>query len=99
MMGVNRRMAQAGSGAGNRPGASGLKAKGAPPRKLFGLVELDSAGTVLYTRIETEAAAPNRGAPDYNGLNFYTEVAPFRNVADFRSQLELFSRGSQPAHS
>ena len=71
----------------------------APGRKLYGLVELDAAGTVLYTRFESDGALPDGSAPDYRGLNFYTEVAPFRNVVEFRNEFERFSRGSQPAHS
>ena len=73
---------EGGSGAGSRPA-----------RKLFGLVELDSVGTVLYARFE------GQGAPNCAGLNFYTEVASFRNVGEFRDHLESFSRGSQPAQS
>jgi hypothetical protein len=79
--------------------ASGAGRDGAPKRKLFGLVELDSAGTVLYTRYEADGAAPFGVAPDYTGRNFYTEVAPFRNVAEFKDLCDNFSRGSQPAHS
>ena len=86
-------MTQVGLGAGIR-GGSGLGHGDAPARKLFGLVELDAAGTVLYARLESDG-----GAPDYTGLNFYTEVAPFSNVVEFRDQLERFSRGSQPALS
>ncbi|MBV9925819.1 MAG: hypothetical protein JOZ96_12445 [Acidobacteria bacterium] len=61
--------------------------------KLFGLVELDSAGTVLYARFEGE------GVSNCAGLNFYTEVATFRNVGKFKDHLESFNRGSQPAQS
>lgn len=68
-----------------------------PARKLFGLVEIDAAGTVLYTRIEPDGTPRPAQLPDYAGRNFYQEVAPFRNVAEFRDQLERFSRGSQPA--
>ncbi len=67
-------------------------------RKLYGLIEIDPAGTVLYTRFEGEAAA-SFASPDPAGRNFYTEVAPFKNVGEFRQQLDNFSRGSQPAHS
>lgn len=67
--------------------------------KLFGLVELDAAGKVLYGRFEPDASPSFGDAPEYTGLNFYTEVATFRNVAEFREQLERFSRGSQPALS
>ena len=72
---------------------------GVETRKLFGLFELDTAGTVLYMRIEPGGALPDGSAPDYTGLNFYTEVAPFRNIVEFRSQLDGFMCGSQPAHS
>ena len=68
-------------------------------RKLFGLVEIDSAGTVLYTRFEGDGATPLGVAPSYTGLNFYAEVAPFSNVVEFKQHLERFSRGSQPALS
>ena len=92
-------MTQAGPGTSIRGEAAGSRRGGAPTRKLFGLVELNAAGTVLYTRFEPDGAPQLGRAPDYTGLNFYTEVAPFRNVAEFRHQLDSFSRGSQPAHT
>lgn len=86
-------------------GLNGARAEKALPvperasaRKLYGLIEIDPAGTVLYTRFEGEAAA-SFATPDPSGRNFYTEVAPFRNVGEFRQQLDDFSRGSLPAHS
>lgn len=88
---------QAEARAGRR--AAGEGREGAAARKLFGLVELDSAGTVLYTRFEWDGAPANGAAQDYAGRNFYAEVAPFRNVAEFRELLDGFGRGSQPAHS
>lgn len=72
--------------------------EGAAARKLYGLIEIDAAGTVLYTRFEGEAAA-SFSSPDPAGRNFYTEVAPFKNVGEFRQRLDDFSRGTQPAHS
>jgi hypothetical protein len=82
-----------------RSEAAGLDPGVVTTRKLFGLVELDSVGTVLYTRFEPDGPPLLAAAPDYTGLNFYTEVAPFRNVVEFRQQLDSFNRGSQPAHS
>lgn len=76
-----------------------MSREGVPRRKLFGLVELDAAGTVLYTRIEPDGTPQPGAAPDYTGRNFYAEVAPFRNVVEFRQLLESFGRGSQPAFS
>lgn len=67
--------------------------------KLYGLVEIDAAGTVLYARIEPDGQRRRSDAPNYAGLNFYTEVAPFKNVAEFRQHLEDFGRGSQPVLS
>jgi hypothetical protein len=71
---------------------------GLSTRKLLGLVELDAAGTVLYSRFDGGQAA-DAAWPDVTGRNFYTEVAPFENVGEFRQQLDLFTRGSLPAHS
>ncbi|HEY0170564.1 MAG TPA: hypothetical protein VGB98_06045 [Pyrinomonadaceae bacterium] len=68
----------------------------AAARKLYGLIEIDPAGTVLYTRFEGEAAAAFASL-DAAGRNFYTEVAPFKNVDEFRRRLDDFTRGSQPA--
>lgn len=89
----------------SRSGLNNTRAENALPvperaatRKLYGLIEIDPAGTVLYTRFEGEAAA-SFASPDPAGRNFYTEVAPFTNVGEFRQQLDDFSRGSQPAHS
>ena len=71
-----------------------------PGLKFYGLLELDAAGIVLYSRVEGDGrrAAAVR-APDATGRNFYTEVATFRNVGEFRRLLEAFSKGSQAASS
>lgn len=76
-----------------------MSREGGSTRKLFGLVELDLAGTVLYTSFESDGSQRFGGAPDYTGRNFYTEVAPFKNVVEFRNHLDSFSRGSLSAHS
>jgi hypothetical protein len=92
-------MTQPGIRVSTRSEPAGLSLEGAPTRKLFGLIELDPAGTVLYVRIEPDGTPQSGPAPDYTGLNFFTEVAPFRNVAEFRQHFDNFSRGPQPAHS
>jgi photoactive yellow protein len=66
--------------------------------KFFGLLELDEAGKVLYSRVEREGGAGSSPS-DVTGRNFYTEVAPFRNVGEFQHRLDSFSRGSQQADS
>ena len=55
-------------------------------QKFFGLVELDADGTVLYSRIERDG---DRHYPPANitGRNFFSEVAPFLNVENFRRVL------------
>jgi hypothetical protein len=85
---------------------SGAFAKGAKAgrpafagAKFYGLLELDAAGTVLYSRPEPDGATAGDPPPDMTGRNFYTEVAPFRNVDEFRQQLDLVRRGQQPASS
>lgn len=75
-----------------------MRRERAPSRKMYGLIELDAAGTVLYTRFEGDAAA-SFAALDAAGRNFYTEVAPFKNVGEFRQQLDCFRKGTQPAES
>jgi DNA-binding response OmpR family regulator len=72
--------------------------EGARAQKMYGLVELDQAGTVLYTRFEGDGAA-TFSARDFTGLNFYTQVAPFQNVGEFRQRLDDFSKGTLAAHS
>lgn len=62
--------------------------------ELFGLFELDEAGMVLYSRIE-----PDGTGPDMSGRNFYEEVAPFENVAEFRRLVTDFAHGASPADS
>jgi hypothetical protein len=51
--------------------------------KLFGLFELDTLGTVLYSRIEPDGESDG-AAPNVAGHNFYNEVAPFDNAEEFR---------------
>lgn len=67
-------------------------------QRLFGLFELDAAGTVLYSRVETEGRA-GEAQPDVAGRNFYEEVAPFGNVEEFRSRVMQFTHGGSPADS
>jgi hypothetical protein len=61
--------------------------------QLLGLVELDQAGTVLYARLERDEARR-----DLSGLNFFSEVAPFKNVGEFRRRLKDFADGREQAN-
>lgn len=64
-------------------------------QKFFGLLELDAAGTVLFSRLEYGSDRRGGGATDLTGRNFFREVAPFQNVEEFQRCLEIFSRSSQ----
>ncbi len=63
-------------------------------QELFGLFEIDAAGTVLYYRME-----PGGTSSDMAGRNFYDEVAPFENIEEFRQCVTEFTRGAKPADS
>lgn len=67
-------------------------------QKFFGLVELGTDGTVLYSQIERDGDHPYPST-DITGRNFFREVAPFQNVEEFQTCLENFSRSSQQATS
>lgn len=95
----SRSMAQPETRVGTRFEPASRSREAAPVRKLYGLFEIDAAGTVLYARVEPDGTPQRDTAPDYTGRNFYTEAAPFRNVAEFKDQLEAFNRSAQPAHS
>ena len=54
--------------------------------ELFGLFEIDKAGTVLYSRVEPDG--DHGGAPpDVSGRNFFAEVAAFENAEELRQRI------------
>jgi hypothetical protein len=59
---------------------------------LCGLFELDPAGTVLYSRMETDGRS-SAAALDVAGHNFFDEVAPFENAEELRLRISSFTRG------
>ena len=63
-------------------------------QEFYGLIELDSGGTVLYSRLEKNGLSDDVPA-DMTGQNFYTEVAPFENVEKLRKHLDDFRNGSR----
>ncbi|MBA2645439.1 MAG: hypothetical protein H0U81_01445 [Pyrinomonadaceae bacterium] len=65
-------------------------------RKLFGLLELDAAGTVLYSVLDDSL---DGSLANVAGHNFYSEVAPFINVEEFHQCLDTFNRGTEQALS
>jgi hypothetical protein len=64
-----------------------------PHPQLLGLIELDQAGTVLYARLEKDDVRR-----DLSGLNFFSEVAPFSNVEEFRRRIDEFTSGCEQAN-
>ena len=67
-------------------------------RRLYGLFELNDAGTVLYSRVEPDGK-PGDAQADVAGRNFYEEVAPFENVEEFRRRVAEFFKGVGSADS
>lgn len=67
-------------------------------QKLYGLLELDAAGTVLYSMLEADGNLDGSAA-DVAGYNFYSEVALFRNVDEFHQRLDAFNRSGEQANS
>lgn len=61
-------------------------------QSLCGLFEVDSTGTVLYSKVESDGVFDTRNS-GFNGLNFYDEVLPFKNVGEFRRHLDFFTGG------
>lgn len=60
---------------------------------LFGLFELDTTGKIFYSKVESEGIYDDRKTA-LAGLNFYEEVATFKNINEFRRHLDQFvSRG------
>ena len=67
-------------------------------QELLGLFELDATGRVLYYRMDP--AGERASTPlDMAGFNFYDEVAPFKNVEEFRRCVTEFTRGAKAADS
>ena len=66
-------------------------------QKLFGLLELDPRGTVIFSKLEGDEKLA--GAVDVVGRNFFSEVATFLNVAEFRQRFETFDSNPEPSNS
>jgi hypothetical protein len=59
-------------------------------QKLFGLFELDPAGTVLYSRVEPDKDSKT-SAPNVEGHDFFNEIAPFQNAEELRLRIRDFT--------
>ena len=58
------------------------------PQKVFGLLELDLQGKVIFSKLEGDEKLATTA--DLVGRNFFSEVATFLNVAEFRRHFETF---------
>ena len=67
------------------------------PQKLFGLLELDPRGTVIFSKLDGDEILA--GAVNVVGRNFFSEVATFLNVAEFRQRFETFDSNPEPSNS
>ena len=63
----------------------------------MGLFELDTAGTVMYSRVNPNVYESVAPPSDFVGRNFFEEVAPFKNVEEFRRRFRHFACGSDSA--
>jgi hypothetical protein len=65
-------------------------------QQLFGLFELDPAGTVLYSRVEPDVDA-GAAAPSIAGQDFFSEVASFSNAEELRRRIGAFTSSEAQA--
>lgn len=62
----------------------------------YGLFEMDTAGTVRYSK--TPAGNYLSNPPNnFVGRNFFDEIAPFKNIEEFRRRFRYFAQGSDSA--
>ncbi|MCA1624783.1 MAG: hypothetical protein LC768_00965 [Acidobacteria bacterium] len=59
------------------------------PHNLFGVFELDSAGTVMYYGKRNDGNLLE-SKPNLIGRNFFEEAATFENVLDFQRRFKRF---------
>jgi hypothetical protein len=64
-------------------------------RNLFGMFELDSANTVLYSRFEGGDGPP----PEVNGHNLFAGAAKFANAEELRQRINCFRSNGAKADS
>jgi hypothetical protein len=67
------------------------------PQQLFGLFELDPAGTVLYSRVEPDVDAGAAAAASVAGHDFFNEVASFSNAEELRRRIGAFTSSEAQA--
>jgi photoactive yellow protein len=63
---------------------------------IYGLYELDTSGKVMYSKINSGDYLANK-PNNVVGRNFFDEVAPFKNVEEFRQRFRYFAQSSESA--
>jgi photoactive yellow protein len=63
----------------------------------FGMIRLDSAG-VIKTYNEWEAKLARRTSSEVIGKNFFTDIAPCTNVAEFRGKLDQLALSGEKTY-
>jgi photoactive yellow protein len=64
----------------------------------FGLLELDTTGTVLYYKPE-QWESFDAPPPDMLGRNFFTEITRVAEAGEFQDHIKSFGQGHAPATS
>lgn len=68
-------------------------------QKLFGMFELDTACTVLYSRAELDGQNGEGIAPDLTGRALFDDSAPFSNAGELRQRINNFRSSRAQAGS
>ena len=63
---------------------------------ICGLFELDTSGTVMYSKVVSDGYSAN-ARNNFVGRNFFDEVAPFKNIEEFRRRFRYFAQSSDSA--
>lgn len=67
-----------------------------PSFGIVGLFELDTDGIIRYSRTPATNTAFD-GVSASVGRNFFDEIAPLKNVEDFRRRFRYFAQGTESA--
>ena len=64
--------------------------------EIYGLYELDASGKVMYSKVGSGGYSANT-ANTLVGQNFFDEIAPFKNIEEFRRRFRYFAQSSDSA--
>lgn len=64
--------------------------------EIFGLFELDAAGTVMYSRIDPNSSNVSP-LTDLIGRNFFDDIAASEEIAELRRRFRFFAKGTDAA--